>query len=99
MAKIVNLNLRRPGPSGHTVKLPSNSSTGYSWERREYYCPSIISDSHRYIQFPGPPGTGGEEIWTFTATGKGDEIVKLVYFREGDPEDIQNEIEIHFFVR
>ena len=86
------------GSKSHTIKLPSNASTGYSWERRECYCPSIISDSHRYVQFPGPPGTGGEEIWTFTALDKGDEIVKLVYAQGTSPDDLHDEIEIHFIV-
>jgi len=86
------------GQKSHTIKLPSNASTGYSWQLRERYCPSIISESHRYVQFQGPPGTGGEEIWTFTAIGKGEEIVKLVYASEATPEDFQDEREIHFTV-
>lgn len=87
------------GQKSYTVKLPSNSSTGYSWTRKERCCPSIIDDSHCYKQYQGPPGTGGEDIWTFTAIGKGAEIARLVYARENAPEDIQDELDLHFTVR
>jgi Predicted secreted protein len=86
------------GHRSYTIKLPSNSSTGYSWKRCERYCPSIIDDSHCYEQYDGPPGTGGVEIWTFTATGKGNETVKLVYSQGGIPEDVRDELEIYFIV-
>ena len=104
MTKIIVVLVLKPifglrGPKSHTVKLPSNASTGYSWERRERCCPSIISDSHHYIQYHGPPGTGGEEHWTFTAIGKGEETVKLVYAQESASDDFHDEFEIHFIVK
>ena len=104
MTKIIVRLILKPvfgfrGQKSHTLKLKSNASTGYSWKRRECCCPSIISDSHHYVQFHGPPGTGGEEIWTFTATGKGEEIVKLVYVSEATSDDFQDEFEIHFIVK
>ena len=83
------------GQRSRTIKLPSNSSTGYSWRREESSDPSIISATNHYDQFPGPPGTGGEEVWVFTAIGKGREIVKLIYCRDNEIED---ELEIHFSV-
>ena len=103
MPKIIVVNLvLKPllglrGQKSHTLKLPSNSSTGYAWKREENCGPSIISTTNHYDQFPGPPGTGGEEVWVFTAIGKGKEIVKLVYAQTYDG-DVQDELEIHFSV-
>jgi len=99
-----NVDLRlRPGfgfrgKRSFSLVLPANSSTGYSWTQREQYVPSIIEATHRYTQHQGPPGTGGTDEWTFTATAVGDEIVKLAYAPDADPDDVSEWVEIHFKV-
>ena len=86
------------GREKYTLPLDANSSTGYAWTRRDCFCPTIISDSHCYVQHKGPPGTGGTDTWTFTAIGQGEEVVKLAYASETDPDQIDQLIEIRFTV-
>jgi predicted secreted protein len=86
------------GKRTHTSDLPSNSSTGYSWTQRDVVIPSIIKVTNNYCQHEGPPGTGGTDKWTFTATDKGEEIVKLAYAPESDSENVSKWVEICFKV-
>jgi len=82
------------GKRSYTLPLESNSSTGYSWTERERCLPSIVEVGHRYIQHHGPPGTGGVDEWVITAIAPGEEIVKLAYAPEHDPDDVSEWIEI-----
>ncbi len=68
-----------------TVALGSNPTTGYQWsENAEISDESIIKQvSHEFVG-PGidkPPGTPGEEVWTFKALNKGTVNVLLEYRR------------------
>jgi predicted secreted protein len=66
-----------------TVRLASNRTTGYQWR------PSEPLDEHvvklvrsEYVPFDtNAIGGGGEEIWTFLATGKGDNEITMEYAR------------------
>lgn len=68
------------------VTLCSNPTTGFSWE------PAVISDgavlkevSHEFIgpesDPPPPPGTPGQEVWTFETVKSGVTEVSLQYSR------------------
>ncbi len=68
-----------------TVTLGSNPTTGFQWlEDAEISDESIIKQvSHEFVG-PGidkPPGTPGEEVWTFKALNKGTVNVLLEYRR------------------
>ena len=69
-----------------TVTLCSNPTTGFQWE------PAQISDTgvlkqvqHEFIgpesEPPPPPGTPGQEVWTFEALKEGTSTVFLEYSR------------------
>ncbi|MBA7645459.1 hypothetical protein ES703_53217 [subsurface metagenome] len=68
-----------------TVTLGSNPTTGYQWsENAEISDENIIKQiSHAFVA-PGidkPPGTPGEEVWTFKALKKGTTTILLEYCR------------------
>ena len=68
-----------------TVTLGSNPTTGFQWlEDAEISDESIIKQvSHKFVG-PGidkPPGTPGEEVWTFKALKKGTVTILLKYSR------------------
>ena len=85
-----------PGSDSYTINLEANPSTGCNWERRDVCCPSIIDDSHEYIQHDGPPGTGGVDVWKFTALNRGSEMVRLVYVSSNG--DIEHDFEFRITV-
>lgn len=75
-----------PVGSEVVVTLCSNPTTGFEWE------PAVISDeavlkqvSHEYIgpesEPPPPPGTPGQEVWTFEALKEGTSTVSMEYSR------------------
>ena len=71
-----------------TVTLGSNPTTGYQWlEDAEISDESIVQQtSHKFIG-PGidkPPGTSGEEVWTFEAVQRGTTTILLEYCRWND---------------
>ena len=75
-----------------TVTLGSNPTTGFRWsEFAEISDESVIKQvSHKFVG-PGidkPPGTPGEEVWTFKALKKGTVITFLEYSRPWIEEDI-----------
>ncbi len=66
------------------LTLESNPSTGYLWQLAERPDENVVrlvgseykaaSDAHRV-------GAGGNEVWTFRATGKGRTAINLIYVR------------------
>ncbi len=75
-----------------TVTLGSNPTTGFQWsEYAEINDESVIKQvSHKFVG-PGidkPPGTPGEEVWTFEALKKGTVITFLEYSRPWIEEDV-----------
>ena len=74
-----------------TVTLGSNPTTGFQWlEDAEISDESVIKQvSHEFVG-PGidkPPGTPGEEVWTFKALKKGTVTTFLEYSRPWIEED------------
>jgi len=75
-----------------TVTLGSNPTTGFQWsEVAEISDETIIQQvSHKFVG-PGidkPPGTPGEEVWTFKALKEGTTTISLEYSRPWIEEDI-----------
>jgi len=68
-----------------TVTLGSNPTTGFQWsEDAEISDESVIKQVNHEFTGPGidePPGTPGEEVWTFRALKKGTVNVLLEYRR------------------
>ena len=77
-----------------TVTLGSNPTTGFQWsELAEISDETVIRQvSHMYVgkeyETPPPPGTSGEEVWTFEALKEGTVTTFLEYSRPWNPEDI-----------
>lgn len=71
---------------GHEVviALPSNPSTGYSWNwMNEPALPSLsyLGCSYNATTSGGPPGSGGTEYWGFRASSVGTTSLPLSYRR------------------
>ncbi len=75
--------------SGETfeVKLCSNPTTGFQWSEETQISNTAITiqESHEFIgpesEPPPPPGTPGQEVWTFKALQKGSSTIYLEYSR------------------
>ncbi|MFC2033282.1 protease inhibitor I42 family protein [Chloroflexota bacterium] len=69
------------------VKLCSNPSTGFQWSEDSQISDTIVlkQESHEFIgpesEPPPPPGTPGQEIWSFKALKKGSSTIYLEYSR------------------
>jgi len=70
-----------------TVTLGSNPTTGFQWvEEAQISGTGVLKQvNHEFIgpesEPPPPPGTPGQEVWTFEATGKGTSTVSMEYSR------------------
>ncbi len=69
------------------VKLCSNPSTGFRWsEEAQISDPAVLQqEDHKFIgpesKSPPPPGTPGQEIWTFKTLKQGSSDIYLEYSR------------------
>ena len=69
------------------VKLGSNPTTGFRWSEEAQISDTAITtqESHEFIgpesEPPPPPGTPGQEVWTFKALKKGSSTIYLEYSR------------------
>lgn len=70
-----------------TVNLCSNPTTGFQWsEEAQISAPAVLrQEDHKFIgpesEPPPPPGTPGQEVWTFKALKQGSSEVYLEYSR------------------
>ncbi|MFC1953064.1 protease inhibitor I42 family protein [Chloroflexota bacterium] len=70
-----------------TIILCSNPSTGFQWsEEAQISGPATVKQTgHNFISLesdtPPPPGTPGQEIWTFEALEEGDATISMEYSR------------------
>lgn len=69
-----------------TVTLCSNPTTGFQWESAVISDQSILTEtSHQYVspesEPPPPPGTPGQDVWTFQALKKGTSTISIAYSR------------------
>ena len=70
-----------------TVKLCSNPTTGFKWleEAQISKLAVLKQENHEFIgpqsEPPPPPGTPGQEVWTFKALQEGSSTIYLEYSR------------------
>ena len=76
-----------PAGDSLTVTLCSNPTTGFKWqESAEISDQTVLQQTdHKFVspesEPPPPPGTPGQEIWTFKALEKGQCIISMEYSR------------------
>ena len=68
------------------ITLCSNPTTGFEWEPAEISNQTVLEQvDHNFIgpdsEPPPPPGTPGQEVWTFDALSKGTSTVSIDYSR------------------
>lgn len=64
------------------IRLPSNRSTGYQWQQIEPMRGILRDASPHYEQAaPDVPGSGGVDIFNFTAARPGKQILRFEYRR------------------
>ena len=77
-----------------TVTLCSNPSTGFQWSETAQISDQTVlqQTGHKYVtkeyKTPPPPGTPGQEVWTFKALKEGTSTMSLEYSRPWNPADI-----------
>jgi len=69
-----------------TVTLCSNPTTGFQWESAKITDQTVLEQvTHEFVspesEPPPPPGTPGQEIWTFKALEKGTSTISMEYSR------------------
>ena len=69
------------------ITLVSNRTTGYAWGLAQPLDERVVKlAGSEYIAPSTPiPGRGGNERWTFVATGVGQATVSMKYFRSFEP--------------
>lgn len=66
------------------LTLESNPSTGYLWRlvvKPDESTVQLVSSEYRAAPDTNRVGAGGNEVWTFLATGKGKAEISLIYIR------------------
>ena len=68
------------------IVLPANASTGYHWQIiGALDVPLLQSTGQNYLsEQPVMPGSGGVEVWTFSALAPGETKIEFGYFPPGD---------------
>ena len=67
-----------------TVTLESNPTTGFEWALVRITDETVLEEEgHEFVapEAEAPPGTGGEEVWTFTALKEGKSTISMEYRR------------------
>ena len=69
-----------------SVTLCSNPTTGFQWESAQISDQTVLEQvDHKFIspqsEPPPPPGTPGQDVWTFKALKEGTSTVSLEYSR------------------
>lgn len=69
-----------------TVTLCSNPTTGFQWAEAQISDQAVIAQvDHKFeapeypSDRPPPPGTAGQEVWTFTALKEGESTISMEY--------------------
>ena len=82
----ISQEIKVPADSSLTVTLCSNPTTGFQWEEAQISDQTVLRQTDRKFvgpesEPPPPPGTPGQEIWTFQALKKGTSTVSVQYSR------------------
>jgi len=67
-----------------TVSLESNPTTGFEWMLIGITDETVLEEEgHEFVapETEAPPGTGGEEVWTFKALKEGKSTIGIEYRR------------------
>ena len=69
-----------------TVTLCSNPTTGFLWETAQISDQTVLEQvDHKFVspesEPPPPPGTPGQEVWTFKALKEGESTISIAYSR------------------
>jgi len=69
-----------------TVTLCSNPTTGFQWESPQITDQTVLEQvDHKLVmpesEPPPPPGTPGQEVWTFKALREGTSTISMEYSR------------------
>ena len=69
-----------------TVTLCSNPTTGFQWESAQITDQTVLEQvDHKFVspesEPPPPPGTPGQEVWTFKALKEGESTISIAYSR------------------
>jgi inhibitor of cysteine peptidase len=84
--KNISKQLEIASGSSFEVTLCSNPTTGFQWEEAQISNEAVLKQVDRQSispesEPPPPPGTPGQEIWTFNAIQKGTSTVSIDYSR------------------
>ena len=68
------------------VTLCSNPTTGFQWESAQITDQTVLEQvDHKFVspesEPPPPPGTPGQEVWTFKALKEGESTISIAYSR------------------
>ena len=82
----ISQEIKVPADSSLTVTLCSNPTTGFQWEEAQISDQTVLQQTDRKFvgpesEPPPPPGTPGQEVWTFQALKKGTSTVSVQYSR------------------
>ena len=83
----INMALEVQAGETFEVKLCSNPSTGFQWLENVQISEATIlgQENHKFIgpesEPPPPPGTPGQEVWTFKALKEGSSTIFFEYSR------------------
>ncbi len=69
-----------------TVTLCSNPTTGFLWESAQITDQTVLEQvDYKFVspesEPPPPPGTPGQEVWTFKALKEGETTISMEYSR------------------
>jgi inhibitor of cysteine peptidase len=75
-----------PVGTAFKVILCSNPTTGFQWEEAKISDPTVLAElSHQFLSReskpPPPPGTPGQDVWTFKALKEGESTISVDYSR------------------
>ena len=82
----ISREVKVPADSSLTVTLCSNPTTGFQWEEAQISDQTVLQETgHKFVspesEPPPPPGTPGQEVWTFQTLKKGTSTISIDYSR------------------
>ena len=82
----ISQEIKVPADSSLTVTLCSNPTTGFQWEEAQISDQTVLQQTDRKFvgpesEPPPPPGTPGQEVWTFQSLEKGTSTISVQYSR------------------